>query len=284
METVNQSSAEVQAPNQSNNIPGAQAGETKAETMARMYKVNVDGQELEVDENELKRGYSHRAAADKRMQEASLTRKEAEQVLRLFKENPREAFKHLGKDARQFAEEIINSELQEAMLSPQEREMRHYKQELEKYQTHEKAARAQYEKEQYDRELARNAETLQTDIISTLETNKLPRNEKTVSRIAYYMQSAIRAGFENVKPNDVIEFVKKDYISELQFFMHDLSEDQIEAFLGGDNVKRIAKSTVSKSKMPLNVTPRSINENKVARTDDKKPTSPDKFFRAIRGR
>jgi hypothetical protein len=89
MENVEPQGVAAQSAEQpTNSIPGAAPGETKAETMARMYKVKVDGVEQEVDEEELLRGYSHRAAADKRMNEASLSRKEAEQVIRLFKENP----------------------------------------------------------------------------------------------------------------------------------------------------------------------------------------------------
>ena len=80
----------VDATNQTNanGIPGSVPGETQAQTQARLYKVTVDGQEMEVDEDELRRGYAHNKAAAKRMEEAAFTRKEAEQVIRLFKDNP----------------------------------------------------------------------------------------------------------------------------------------------------------------------------------------------------
>ena len=103
----------AQQPN-TNGVPGSLPGETPAQTQARLFKVMVDGQEVEVDEKELLRGYAHNKAASKRMEEAAMSRKEAEQVLKLFKQNPKEAFKLLGHDARKFAENIINEELQEA--------------------------------------------------------------------------------------------------------------------------------------------------------------------------
>jgi hypothetical protein len=68
-----------------NGIPGSIPGETKAETQARLYRVTVDGEDMEVDENELRRGYMHAKAASKRMEEASMSKKEATQVLRLMK-------------------------------------------------------------------------------------------------------------------------------------------------------------------------------------------------------
>lgn len=269
----------AQQPN-ANGVPGSLPGETKAETVARLYKVTVDGEEMEVDEDELRRGYAHNKAASKRMEEAAMSRKEAEQVLRLFKESPREAFRLLGRDARQFAEQVINEELSEALLSPQERELRNYKRELEKYQNQEKQARAEYEKQVMEQEMARYTEKIQSDIIGTLETAGLPKTERTVGRIAYYMQAALQAGYNDVKPSDVIDHVKNDYISDFKSFMGSMSEDQIEMFLGSDVVKKVAKSTVKGGKAPQPV-PKSVNENRSRKSEEKTVKSPRDFFKNL---
>ena len=266
----------AQAPN-ANGVPGSLPGETKAETVARLYKVTVDGEDMEVDENELLRGYAHNKAASKRMEEAAMSRKEAEQVLRLFKESPKEAFKLLGRDARQFAEQVINEELQEALLSPQERELREYKRELEKYQQSEKQAREQYEKEQMEAEMARYTEKIQAEIVGVLENAGLPKTERTVGRIAHYMQAALHAGYKDVTPADVIEHVKNDYIADFKSFMGSMSEDQIEMFLGNDIVRKVAKSTVKKGVQPTSV-PKSVNANRAPKEDSKKILSPKDFF------
>ena len=266
----------AQEPN-ANGVPGSLPGESKAETVARLYKVTVDGEEMEVDEDELRRGYAHNKAASKRMEEASMTRKEAEQVLRIFKDNPREAFKLLGRDARQFAEQVINEELSEALLSPQERELRDYKRQLESYQSKEKQARAEYEQQQMEAEMARYTEQIQTDIVGTLETAGLPKTERTVSRIAYYMQAALQAGYKDIKPADVIEHVKNDYIADFKSFMGGMTEDQIEMFLGNDLVRKVAKSTVKSGKNPQSV-PKSVNANRTQKEEGKKVLSPRDFF------
>lgn len=260
-----------------NDIAGAAPGETKAETIKRLFKVTVDGQEVEVDEDELKKGYSKASAADKRFNEAALSRKEAETVLRMFKESPRQAMQQLGLDVRKLAEEVIQDELRDAMLTPEQKELRKYKGELERYQTSEKEARAQYEKQQQDAEMERYTETIQNEIVQTLNTAGLPRTEKTISRIAYYMQAALSSGFGNVTPDDVIEYVKKDYVTDIQSLMGGLTEEQIEAFLGADVLRKVAKSTV-KTGMTRNVVSRSVNENKASRTE-KKPVSPREYFK-----
>jgi hypothetical protein len=277
-EDINPAAAQVVDQAQqtnTNSVPGSLPGETKAETVARMYKVKVDGIDTEVDEAELLKGYTHSKAASKRMEEAALQRKEAEQVLRIFKENPKEAFKLLGKDARAFAEQVINDELSDALLSPQERELREYKAKVDAYESESRSAKEQYEKEQAEADINKQAESIQADIITSLETAGLPKTERTVSRIVYYMQSAIEAGY-NVMPKDVIDQVKQDYISDFKSMIGGLSEDQIEMFLGADLVRKVAKSTV---KAPVVKTvPKAVNVKTEETT--KKQLSPRDFFRS----
>ena len=268
----------VAVPN-TNGVPGSLPGETKAETVARMYKVNVDGQELEVDEAELLKGYAHNKAASKRMEEAAMSRKEAEQVLRIFKENPKEAFKLLGKDARQFAEDVINEQLRDAMLTPEQRELRDYRAQAKARQAEEHAATERYQQEQMQTEINRQAESIQGEIINVLDTAGLPKTDRTVGRIVYYMQAALEAGY-NVTPKDVIDQVKQDYVHDFKSMIGGLSEDQIEMFLGQDLVRKVAKSTV-KAEKKSTVVPKSVNQNISKKPVDKKILSPKDFFKNL---
>ena len=274
-----ESGVAAQGANQpTNDIAGAAPGETKAETMKRMYNVTVDGESFDVDEDELRRGYAHNKAAAKRMEEAAMSKKEATQVLRLFQENPREAFKLLGKDAREFATAIINDELSEAMLSPQEKELRDYKSKVDKFETEQRLAKEEYDQEQMNAAINQQAETIQADIIQNLQASGLPKTERTVSRIVYYMQAALQAGY-NVTPADVMGQVKADYKQDLNSMLGGLPEDALEAFLGADVVRKIAKSTVKQSPMERAV-PKSVNQNRPKPVDSgKKFVSPREYFR-----
>jgi len=276
--TVAEGVAAQGAEQPTNNIPGAAPGETHAETMARMYKVTIDGQETEVDEDELRRGYTHNKAAEKKMQEAAMSRKEAEQVLRMFKENPRQAMSRLGIDVRQLAESVIQDELSEAMLSPEQKELRQYKKQLEQYQMSEKQAREEYESQQQQAEMARYTEQIQSEIVSTLDTAGLPKTERTVGRIAHYMQAALSAGYANVTPADVIEYVKNDYIADFKSFMGGMSEEQIEMFLGADVLRKAAKATV-KGGMPVKTVPKEVNAGLQRKETQKKVVSPREYFK-----
>lgn len=256
----------------------AKPGETPAETQRRLFKVMVDGTEEEVDEDTLKKGYSHSKAAAKRMQEATNLQKEAREVVRFFKENPREAFSKLGLDAKEFAEKLIQEELEDALMDPKDKELRKYKKELEIYSSRERLAKEEFEKEQMNAEIARQTETIQSEIIESLKTSRLPSNDYTVGRIVYYMQSAMQAGFENVSPKDVIEQVKKDYISDLQSFTGGLQEEDLSSFISEEARKKILKASVNGGKKEK-IVPKSVNEKKSS-SKEKRIVSPREFFEA----
>lgn len=269
-----------QSANQpTNSVPGAAPGETVAETMKRMHKVTVDGTEMEVDEDELRRGYAHNKAAAKRMEEASMTRKEAEQVLRTFKENPAEAFRLLGLDPRKFSEDIINNELAEALMSPQEKELRDYKNRAEKYEGAQRRAQQEYEAQQAEQQMASMMESIQTDIITTAQSSGLPSSPEVIESIIYYMRAAEKAGFANVGAKDVIDQVKSDWKHRVNSVLGQLPEEVLEEWLG-DNYKRIARSSV---KVPagFKAVDKSVNAGRTPRVDtnERKVMSPKDYFK-----
>ena len=70
---------------QSQGIDQSPPQNTTSEQLAKMWKVVVDGQEMEVDEKELVSNYTHRKGIEAKAREASDIRKQAEEVLRIFK-------------------------------------------------------------------------------------------------------------------------------------------------------------------------------------------------------
>ena len=279
--TINPIAAQVVENSQQSNtngVPGSLPGETPSETQARMYKVMVDGQELDVDENELRRGYAHNRAASKRMEEAAMARKEAVEAIKLLKENPKAAMEQLGLSPRQFAEMIINEELSDAMLSPEQKELRSYKQKVEQFENERRQAQQTYEQQQMEAEINRQAESIQGEIINVLDSAGLPKTERTIGRIVYYMQSAIEAGY-NVSPKDVIDQVKQDYRYDINSLLGGLPEEVLETFLGKDMISRIAKSTV-KSERKMTTVPKEVNANRTV-SKEKKIMSPRDFFKNL---
>jgi hypothetical protein len=220
---------------------------------ARLFKVKVDGQELEVDEGELLRGYSHNRAASEKMRQASETRALAEQVLSIFKTDPKQAFAKLGVDAKSFAEQVLQEHIEESSLSDEQKELRdlkRFRESIEQKEAREKEEQTTRAEQAFREQVATE---LQTNIIGALETADLPRNEYTVSRMAYYLESCLQAGFQ-ATPQDVIGHVKAEYDRELKSFLSSVPEDRLLSFVGDDFTKKVVrqhiKATGAKKKAP----------------------------------
>jgi predicted RNase H-related nuclease YkuK (DUF458 family) len=249
--------------------------EMTQEQAKKLYKLLVDGEELEVDEEELKRGYGHTKAAQKRMQEAAQTRKEAETVLRLLNENPREVFKLLGMDYNKFAEDIINENLQESLLTEQERELRDYKRKVEQYEVEKQRLEREYREQVQQQEIAKYQEQIQNEIIEVLEETGLPKTDRTIGRIVYYLQLAAQNGYD-LSPKDVISHVKNDYAQDFREMLGNLPEAQIQALLGQDIASRVAGTVKQKR---IQTVDKSVNAG-IGRTQKQpKVMSPKDFFK-----
>ena len=245
---------------------------------ARLFKVKVDGQELEVDESELTRGYAHNRAANERMRQATETRQLAEQVLNLFKTDPKQAFSKLGVDAKSFAEQVLREEMEEAVLTPEQKELRdlkRFKETISQKEERERQEQASKAEQAFREQVATE---LQGNIINALSSADLPKNEFTVSRMAFYLESCIQAGF-NATPQDVVAHVKAEYDRELKSFLSSVPEDKLLTFIGDDFTKKVVKqhikATGAKTKQPR---PAVIGQQLEAKKGDE-PGNLRDFFR-----
>lgn len=270
MDEVNVAPAAVEG------TPVEAAQPTPAE-IARMFKVKVDGAEREVSEEELLRGYSHGTAAQERMRQANETRQMAEEVLKVFKENPREAFKRLGVDAKAFAEAVLTEHMEDSMLSDDQKEMRRLKNWEKEMRAKEDATKAEQQAAAEAKFREEVSQQLQDSIVATLNTSGLPRNEYTVGRMAYYMDAAISAGFTNITPADIIGHVKQEYQSDVKNLLSSVPESELLTFLGDDFTKKTVKAHLAKvgvkKKVEVQAPPSS------PKSAQKKILSPSEFFK-----
>lgn len=262
--------------------PAATEGQVQptAAQVAQMYKVKVDGADREVSLEDLQRGYSHGTAAQERMAQASEMRDQAAAVLKIFKENPRLAFEKLGVDAKTFAQQVLSEHMEDEMLTPEQKELRRLKG-FEK--SHLDKVKAEEETKRKADEEKLNADTsaeMQRQIIDVLTTAGLPKNQHTVGRIAFYWDSAIRAGFTNCTPNDVIGHVKQEFQDSLRDLVGGMPDDTLLGFLGEDNVKKTVKAHMTKinAKKKQPIVPAEQQPTPSAKTE-KTILSPGDFFR-----
>jgi hypothetical protein len=196
----------------------AAVAEAKAE--ARKFKVKVDGEELEVPEEDLLRDYQTRKASDKRFQEAAAAKKEAAEmraqvnsVLELMTKDPRafaEKAKGLGLNPEEFAmailQPIVEAEVQQARvkeMTPEQRERYDLEQKLAEYERRElerKQVEEKTAKERADAERQANVSKLReqigTTILEALKTTKLPQSPETAMDLANLLEESMQRGLD----------------------------------------------------------------------------------------
>ncbi len=267
------------------------ATETQAQIQARMYKVMVDGREEEVDEDTLKGGYAHNRAAAKRMEEASLLKKqsldkqaELAEAIRVWQNDPKQIFKKLNIDPRAFAEQLINEELEDALMDPRDKKLRDYEREHTQRSEAERTQREQYEAQQEQAKVEQYLNDISNEIVQEADAIGIPRQyaQETVKRAAYYMDVAFQSGY-NVTVKDVMGQVKKDFQTETKSLLGSITPEQMKEYLGEDVYRNILKSSVQAQKKEV-IVPKSVNQNRTAPAKkNNKPMSPREFFRGNKG-
>ena len=261
----------------------AAAATGAVQTAPGMYTVKIDGKEIQVDEAELRRGYSHSRAADERIRQATETRQTAEEVLNLFRNNPEEAFRRLQMDPKAFAEQLLTREIQEASLSPEQkrvRDLENFKAEAEK---RERISKEETEKQEMEAFRNQIASELQTGIIEAIGAYDLPRNEFTVGRMAFHLEAALTAGID-ASPKDIAPLVKKEYEADIRRLLSSVPDDKLLDFLGDDTTKKVVKGHIAKVGTK---TKRPVTQAAGIKLDPKptdKAKTPRDFFRGDRRR
>jgi hypothetical protein len=230
----------------------------------RKHKIKIDGEEKEVDDDELKRGYQLAKASNKRFEEASAKEKRAMALIELAKADPIKFLKHpdLGHDVKKLLEDALSAELEDELLPEHEREIRKLKRELEEERAEKKKAKEDADKAEYEKVKKHYSETIQTQILEALEKSNLPKSPLAVKRMAYYLHQAAEHKIP-ASPEDVVAMVRQDFIDEQKALFGGLDGDALMSILGEDTAEKVRKHTLTKIKNP--------NIPFERKTDDEKP-------------
>jgi len=210
---------------------------------AHKERLKVNGEEIEVDYETMKRDYQLRKASDKKFMEASNKEKQVMEFINALRSNPKALLKNpnLGIDIRTVAEEILAEHLEEDMMDPRDRELKKYKQMIAEREEQERIAREEQEQQRVSELKEKYALDYSNQIVETLKSSGLPKTEHTVKRMAYYMHQAVSNGYD-LKPQDLAELVRQDYINEHKSLYGAMDEDVLMKMLDSDVIKKIRKA------------------------------------------
>ena len=238
---------------------GSDLSKDAAREAIRKHKLKVDGQEVEVDDDELKRGYSLSKAAAKRLQEGTAAKKQAEQFIMMMKdpEKLQEAMLKLGytrQQIRQMSEKVLAAELEEELLDPKEREFRQAKAKLQQYEELEKKRKEEIQRKRDEEMKAKYPDDYSKKFVEALKAHKLPGTKGTIAEMAKYISRSAKIGFE-MTPAEAAQLVKEDIETAQKSLYGDVDAETLIRLLGDQGLQKIRQYEVSKLKNPDNPTP-----------------------------
>lgn len=234
--------------------------ETKAEQQAqalkKKYKYKVDGNEVEEeidfsDEENIKQKLSLAKAAQKRMQESAKVKKEAEQFIKALKENPLEILQDerlMGSAKfREVAEAFLAKQLQQEMLTPEQRRQMEIENELNKYKQQEAKAKEKTEQEQMAKLQQHYQQELQSTIVEALQSVNLPKTKKTIASMASLISKSMQHGLD-LDAKTLGKMVRQQYEQDLREMFESSSEDSLLSILGDSVTNKIRKADLKRLK------------------------------------
>ncbi len=222
-----------------------------AQEAMRKYKVKVDGQELEVDENELLRGYSHQRAANKILQEGKLARKQAEEFIAMMRDPDKvdEVLKKLGHEPRTLYEKKLVAQLEDEMMDPRDKELKLTKAKLKQIEDMEAQQKAQLEDQRVQVLKDKFAKDYTEQFTQALTETNIPATKGTVAEMAKYIARSAQIGFK-MTAQEAAQLVREDIILAQQRLIGDSDGETLIKLLGEDVANKVRKWDTSRLKNP----------------------------------
>lgn len=260
-----------------------------AEFRGKKIKQKVDGQELEVDLEEIIKAYPKISAADKRFMEAASIRKQVDGLLKNITEaqDYQSLVKLMGKEkAEKFAEDLLLEKINYEQMSPEQRRAFELEQENKTLKSREEEAkRARLEQERAAIR-AQAVQSIDTEISAALkELGKKP-TPRLIARIAEQMLVSLEAGEEGLDEmgnpiprkrmpaRDAMTRTLSEFQAELREYIDGLSVEEARKVLPKTLLDGLRKADIDKVITPFH--------SRSVKPSEEKPKSTNKKHNKMR--
>ena len=245
-----------EAPKAKENKAEAKAAAKAQEKLIKSLEVKYNNKVKKVDldlnnEDELKSYISKALGAEEKFNEGANYRKQAEQLVDALQKNPLSILKNpaLGIDIKQLAEMILNEQLEEAALSPEQKRIKELESAIAEREAKEKEEMTRKEKEEQERLTREQFQKIESEMISALDKSDLSASPYTVRRVSDIMASLIESGYEDITIEKVMPLAESIIMKELgQHMEKNRSPDRLEKIINKDILKDYRKHKVSQVK------------------------------------
>lgn len=256
-----EASSATQTPAPESGKPSVSTPPTPKAEPPRRFKVKIDGDEREVEEEELLRGYQTSRAAAKRMEEAAKLRKEAEAQAKALKarhEAP-EVKAIMAEYALEDPEDAIailraRKLVEREQMSPEQRALadeRRRREETERKLAEREKAEAQAKQEA---ETRAEIQRINVEIPEAAAKVGLPKSPRAGKLMIDHMLRMINAG-EVGDAHEAARYAMDVIRAEHRDLTAAMDDAQLEAYLGKEAVARILKRSVEKARGQVQADP-----------------------------
>lgn len=216
----------------------------------RLWKLKVQGKDLDVDEEELVKRAQMGYSADQKWQEAAQIKRQVEGFLGLLQQDPVEALSKIGINVDDLAEKHIQRRIEEMQKTPEQLEREKLEKEVRRLQKAAEDRETQEKQLEQQRMQEKFAVEFENDIMSALDDPKsgLPKSPYFIKRIADTMIFAMKNGVKNIKAADAITMIKDEARRELQDMYAQSPDELFEELIGKDRLTKYRKGKVKKSR------------------------------------
>lgn len=223
-------------------------------TEKRKLKIKIDGmeEEIEMDDDQLRREVQRARAADKRFQAASEMNKRATELFEKMK-NPDgliEAIKSLGYDPQQLAEGYLYDRLQYEAMTPEQKMIRELQEEKRLRDIKDKQMMQTQEQAKTKEVTDRLAKEIQADIMASLQSGGLPPTPDNIWRMGHKMRAHLERGID-LPAKDAAALVMEDLRKEWRSTAKGMPADKLVEMFGQEIADNIRKHDLSKIKNPI---------------------------------
>lgn len=214
----------------------------------KIWRLKADGEEFDFDasdEDNIKRLIEKSRGADKRFDTAASLKKQAEQFFEMLKDKKHaDKFRKdpaLGKSFMELAKEAVWQEIQEqqeASLPSEERERLVKDRRLAELESKDAQENERQLTEKQQRETAHYEQHYEQVILKALEVGNLPIDTVTVNKMADLLATAMERDYD-LTAEELVHEVRKDLVSGYGSLLKNATGEQIIAFLGEENAKKL---------------------------------------------
>lgn len=222
------------------------ASEKEIKNMIREYKLKVNGKEVSAkldlsDEEAVKRELQKAYAFNDVSQEYSSVKKALQERIELWKQNPEQALMDIGVDPKEWAEKVIQEEVENLKKDPKELELEKAQKRIQEYEAREAKIKEQLQAQKQAQMDQEALSTLKQEVQEAISKHEFIKpNEYTERRVvdmmAYYSEK-----FPDVTAEQVLPAVEQEIKKEFNTLLNSLPEDYLEKFFEKDNIEKLSK-------------------------------------------